>query len=510
MRLIILLGLALVLLSFNALAVQVCFQNASHNGVSCSGFAGACNNNNCDGRIGTDCGDCPSGSYCWLNGQCYQFPDIPQDVDGVDEHYAVCSAGFWYDADSCMDELSLYCIWPSNTHNLGWGAAEAVEPGVGEYIANDYLTNNIQCCGDDANETFVSVDCNGNSILQDSGYGYDYGKCCPDERPFFDGTNCVASCGSGDNACTDHTETDSDSNQAYCETLSGNYACNGAQNCCAGGSGTFLSGGVFETGFGDCCGDDTFEFTTTKNSGASCPACCDNSTDCCVDGSCVSSGSQSNGNCCFDSGLADCSAGTQSCYDDGYIQDTEICLIDEDCQASGYTAPTLINCGALDDYIYSDNNISDGYTDGSSCTPSCSGNGCCVQDTYVCDSDNSDGFAQCDNVTLESGTKTFYCFKNYLPQGWFISLSNNPPLENSSGNSYFSCNDTYDNDCDGYIDYLDDDCDYRELGSVEFCPGEFAYCEPKGRQTPLTGDGICPNDFGLDCDSLGYPDVDCP
>lgn len=560
---ILILGTALLLLVSIASAYQICFESFYDQQQSCGAPPGAfdpCDNNNCNNHEPTSCAECDSKYFCVYDANGNGRIDSPEEcfyaayssqgmsvanVDGnaSEPHYAVCvpnplGQGTWQDPDQCADSLGPVCGYGPDNKPANWGAATAEEDGIGEYDKYGRLTHNniIQCCGDDFNESYNELNCRTKENITQWYYPgsrpYYYGKCCPSNRPFWNGTECTLyGCSDGDNLCIDPAflaAADPDNNETACMQFQ-NYTCyNGDPDCCD----TIDERGYIPdfSGWGTptqphCCGDDSGEFFASGPDGSH--ACCDTTDKCSIGSFCVPPGSFAYGNnmkhyCCFGSGqTAECVADVDvtNCNNDGDIDGSK-CDVGESCTASGYTPTTIIDCDAYD---YNDTTqILNSEPTQNTCVSGCADldpSNCCnlTFEQKLCDGNYAtDHFSNCDSYAAppekvsgllnDFGGTTFWCHYNPA-DGWFISTEEQPTTTETD------CNDGYDNDCDGTCDYggctapngaqlpRDSDCNACNVGNVTFCDATFCCGDD---------DGICPEKFkvGLSCAAAGG-DPDC-
>ncbi|NOZ80169.1 MAG: hypothetical protein GXP63_00730 [DPANN group archaeon] len=267
--------------------------------------------------------------------------------------------------------------------------------------------------------------------------GWDRNNCVADSNKACASASCTTS-GWDNSACpcsvygTDTTSCNADSSCEYCTA-----------STCSGNKYQTAIDGCYDTG---SCPNDY------QCAEGQCGAVCDTTTNVDASGGYCRNSCDTADTCQWED-ASDCTAdGTSSsCFDDGYLSGSD-CLINEDCQATGYTPATRIACDSYDDTTGP--TISESEPTASTCSSSCSGQDCCQVDTKTCDTLTSDNFYVTNNgcggsFSIE-GTP-YYCIYD---GGHQVSTTQSSVAENTQAR----CQDGYDNDCDGNADCTDPDC----------------------------------------------------
>lgn len=201
---------------------------------------------------------------------------------------------------------------------------------------------------------------------------------------------------------------------------------------------------------------------------------CSAASDCSINNTCYSSTQSVNGSCCCGDG--NCGADhvddtyATICLQNGDILDTT-CYYDPQtnvCTAQGWTCSigNSINCTIYEDNDPSDNTLIRNIPTINTCTSICNAvniKDCCYSNTVICDNDCSDNFC----VTATSCGGSFNVGGQYDKNGYYIGGGVDYYCHNDNGVFYINtdpahpaetCDDSYNNNCDGTPDGGDIGC----------------------------------------------------
>lgn len=251
-----------------------------------------------------------------------------------DGRYAECDG-----SGNCDNDASTYYQFES-THDVpSDNVAVDQSGGSSEPYEAGYCNSNWQCT--DSTNTDDAYN-NGNFGFYTQGYCDGSGTC---DRSGSDITNngdnnpdaceCQSSgtqgdCDDGESDCwmpdasSDQCCQDSDTQHetGYAGCVSGTYRTDGDYseiNCNWGGSDWDSSGIDFESGLGNCCGDDSSEYYESRECNGGCTTdssdkgCCDSTSDCVYGGNCYSDGWE--GSAPWGPGEAYCESGVWKYFD---------------------------------------------------------------------------------------------------------------------------------------------------------------------------------------------------
>ena len=150
-------------------------QISTEGGVSCGSNTQAC---------------CDINSKCVYNGACYarsgfngvNTNDASTDLEFCLGYYDHDLPSRWFDQDT--DQSVMGSSLCETQGNSWFSSAASCEIGAGPGGICDDADGGAFCCGDDANEKYVSKDCNGRKTA----------LCCPTSKPFVKNGVCVNSC----------------------------------------------------------------------------------------------------------------------------------------------------------------------------------------------------------------------------------------------------------------------------------------------------------------------------
>ncbi len=221
----------------------------------------------------------------------YSLVDVADDSNDLEWCHGAAITSLDGESGNAWDDQD-YVIFDGNNYIAGYcqytplvGNCDNAGPN-GTCDDSDNNPDNGYCCGDDANENYVSTDCDGGSVS----------LCCPDDKPYVKNGVCVANCptGCGDNS---YNGTDYDDSQNHCDSVATfrNNGCDYVSSAWGWSNGD-ASSSCWQSGSDDpylCCGDDSNEHIVTLETNgvdnmadslscdqATFAACCSHNSDC--------------------------------------------------------------------------------------------------------------------------------------------------------------------------------------------------------------------------------------